>query len=100
MVQGGTALKLYLELKDDGNTFETIRALGAPLLIPYPNHGSNHSTGVPRGTIQATVQDTALALAASIRRNFDERFPRNRYPRLTREQHDIYESLMSPQERS
>ena len=92
-------VKLYLELEADGEKLKRFvfwvhhpQWFFRPRVTPITN-------GVSDRAIQASIQDTALGLAASlvdinIKANFYGQLPRKRYPRLTKEQRDVREDLI------
>lgn len=92
-------IKLYLELETDGNKLKRfVFWVHHPQYFFRPRVETT-TNGVLKRTIQATLQDTTLALAASlvnlpIKGSFYQKFPRNKYPRLAKEQREILESLM------
>ncbi|KAF4217778.1 hypothetical protein CNMCM8980_008442 [Aspergillus fumigatiaffinis] len=89
-------VKLYLDLEDDEKTLKRfVFWVHHPqwFFRPRPVTTTN---GVPDRTIQAKIQDALAARLAglSIRDNFYEQYPHNKYPRLTKEQRDVRENLM------
>ncbi|KAF4238813.1 hypothetical protein CNMCM6805_006189 [Aspergillus fumigatiaffinis] len=89
-------VKLYLDLEDDEKTLKRfVFWVHHPqwFFRPRPVTTTN---GVPDRTIQAKIQDALAARFAglSIRDNFYEQYPHNKYPRLTKEQRDVRENLM------
>lgn len=98
-----TGVKLYLKLEADGNKLKRF-----VFWVHHPQYffrprAATTANGVPDRTIQATLQDASLELAASlvdlsIKENFFARLPRNKHPLLTREQREMYEGLMESAE--
>lgn len=92
-------VKLYLELEAGGNKLKRF-----VFWVHHPQYffrprAATTTIGNPDRIFQAALQDTSLELGASlvdlsIKGNFYERFPRYKYPRLTKEQREIYEGLM------
>lgn len=92
-------VKLYLELEEDGGRLKRFLFWVRHAQWFFRPRPTNTMNGAPDRNIQAQVQDAALGLASSlvdlsIKSNFYGQFPRNKYPRLTKEQREIREDLM------